>query len=179
MTKMVTADTLLKIMPYASKRVMNYLLYLNAGFYNNDFSIEDIRGFIAQIAVESGELKYVEELASGEAYEGRTGLGNTQKGDGKKYKGRGLLQITGRRNYTKLSNDLGVDFVNNPELLKQPKYAVDSAFWYWKVNNLKGVLQSETLTNFKYLTKRINGGYNGLEARLKYWEKAKKYIVEY
>src|SRR6202007_253376 len=70
--------------------------------------------FLAQIAHESGELRYTEELASGEAYEGRQDLGNTQAGDGPRFKGRGLIQLTGRANYTNFKNDSGVDVVTNP-----------------------------------------------------------------
>ena len=73
--------------------------------------------FIAQLAHESGSFFYTEELASGAAYEGRKNLGNTVKGDGVTYKGRGFIQITGRANYTSLSKEFGVDFVKNPKLL--------------------------------------------------------------
>lgn len=79
--------------------------------------------FIAQLAHESGSLKYVRELASGKAYEGRKDLGNTQPGDGVKFKGRGLIQLTGRANYQKASDYFNEDFINHPELIETPKYA--------------------------------------------------------
>ena len=96
--------------------------------------------FIAQIGHESGQLKYSEEIASGKAYEGRKDLGNTQQGDGVKFKGRGLIQITGRFNYIQLSKDLGEDFIKNPELLSTPKYAVQSACWFWNKNKLNDLV---------------------------------------
>ena len=73
--------------------------------------------FLAQVGHESGGLYYTEEIASGASYEGRTDLGNTSAGDGKKFKGRGLIQITGRFNYSKLKVAFGVDFINTPNLL--------------------------------------------------------------
>ena len=142
--------------------------------------------FLAQVGHESGGLYYTEELASGKAYEGRKDLGNTQPGDGPRYKGRGLIQITGRANYASLSKDLGADFINNPALLggknvtacteEQLKYAALSAGWYWNKTNLnayadkidisKTIEADPNLQAFKDLTKRINGGYNGLQDRV-------------
>jgi putative chitinase len=132
--------------------------------------------FIAQIAHESGSLRYVKELASGSAYD--TGklavdLGNTPEddGDGEKYKGRGLIQITGNFNYKMLSRDLGVDFINFPQLLEEPLYASTSAGWFWNRGNLNELADK---MDFKAITRRINGGLNGYEDRLKYLELAKK-----
>jgi putative chitinase len=92
--------------------------------------------FLAQILHESNGLRAVEEYASGVAYEGRKDLGNTQPGWGIRYKGRGLIQLTGRTNYAALTKRFNVDFVNNPELLEQPQWAVGSALWYWQTRNL-------------------------------------------
>ncbi len=96
--------------------------------------------FLATLAAESGELKYQEEIASGAAYEGRADLGNTQKGDGKRFKGHGRIQITGRDNHVKYTNYLKrskhlpfVDFVANPKALAQEPYATDAAGWFWSV----------------------------------------------
>lgn len=96
--------------------------------------------FLSQIGHESMGLFFTEELASGSSYEGRKDLGNNQSGDGKRFKGRGLIQITGRENYKKLSKELGVDLEKNPELLggknintssqEQLKYAALSAGWF-------------------------------------------------
>ncbi|MET1055702.1 MAG: hypothetical protein ABWY16_10385 [Pedobacter sp.] len=142
--------------------------------------------FLAQIGHESAGLLYTEELASGAAYEGRKSLGNNTPGDGVRYKGRGLIQITGRGNYKWLSNDLNVDFITNPSLLggkdanacspEQLKYATQSAGWYWNNHTLNSIAdqidlhiaidEEPNLTHFKLITKRINGGYRGLEDRL-------------
>ena len=142
--------------------------------------------FLAQVGHESGELYYTEELASGNAYEGRKDLGNTQPGDGPRYKGRGLIQITGRANYAALSSALGADFIKNPTLLggknitscspDQLHNAAMSAGWYWdqtklnayadKMDISKSIEAEPNLQAFKDLTKRINGGYNGLQDRV-------------
>lgn len=123
--------------------------------------------FIAQIGHESGRLQFVRELASGEAYDtGRKAiaLGNTPEadGDGQKYKGRGLIQITGFRNYVLCGTALELDLIEHPELLEEPEHAAMSAAWFWwnaKLNELadKG--------EFRTITRRINGGFNGLADR--------------
>lgn len=125
--------------------------------------------FLAQIGHESGRLKYLEEIASGEAYEGRKDLGNVYPGDGKRYKGRGLIQITGRTNYAKVTKALHEDFVVHPELLAIPKYAVQSAYWYWDEHNLNHYADHDDLIG---CTKKINGGLNGYEDRRKLYVSA-------
>lgn len=118
--------------------------------------------FIAQLSQESGSLKYVEEIASGEAYEGRKDLGNTEPGDGKRYKGRGLLQITGRANYAMLSKELKYDFVANPEALTKPGPACFSAAWFWWSRHLNRYADIDAIET---ITKRINGGLTHFEQR--------------
>ena len=126
--------------------------------------------FLAQIAHESGEFRYLHEIASGVTYEGRKDLGNTEPGDGVRFKGRGFIQITGRANYQLISNDLGIDFVSSPELLELPEYAVESAGWFWDKKKLNRLAD---IGDFVLITKRINGGTNGLLNREEYWNKAK------
>lgn len=122
---------------------------------------------LAQTAHESGGFKYTEEIASGERYEGRKDLGNVQPGDGLRYKGRGFLQVTGRSNYESISKDLGVDFVSNPDKLADQKYAAESALWFFKRPwNAKRI---KDWGDTKAVTKVVNGGYNGLEERIKYF----------
>ena len=137
----ITNEFLKEVMPQSTEsNRQKYLEWLN--YFMPIYSINDndeIAAFIAQVGHESGQLTYSEEIASGKAYEGRKDLGNIQKGDGIRFKGRGLIQITGRFNYEKLSKDLNEDFIKNPELLSTPKYAVASACWFWnlkKLNNL-------------------------------------------
>jgi len=93
--------------------------------------------FLAQIRVESGEFAYLKEIADGSAYEGRKDLGNTRPGDGKRFKGRGLIQITGRKNYTAYGSYKGINFTegSNNTKLEKKQYAVDSAGWYWSKRN--------------------------------------------
>ena len=138
----ITNDFLKQVMPQSTEaNRQKYIEWLN--YFMPKYGIDtdkEVAAFIAQIGHESGQLRYVEELASGKAYEGRKDLGNTQAGDGIKFKGRGLIQITGRANYTQLSKDLGEDFIKNPELLSTPKYAVQSACWFWNKNKLNDLV---------------------------------------
>lgn len=130
--------------------------------------------FLAQILHESGSFVYFKELASGSAYEGREDLGNTEKGDGVRFKGRGLIQITGRSNYKKLSEDLGQDFISHPELLENHQWGVISAGWFWDKKHLNQFADLDDLTT---ITKRINGGLNGLSDRKQYLIKAKSVLL--
>lgn len=130
--------------------------------------------FLAQVMHESGACRYVKELASGAAYEGRKDLGNTQPGDGVKFKGRGLIQITGRANYTKLGEAFDLDLISHPELLETPALAAKSAGWFWNSRRLNDTSATNSEAAFLIVTKRINGGTNGLEDRTAYWNRAKK-----
>ena len=121
--------------------------------------------FLAQVGHESGELRFVEELASGDAYEGRADLGNTQPGDGVRFKGRGLIQLTGRANYQRYGQSIGKDLVTNGNwrlVADDPFLAVDVACWFWNVHGLSGFADHDDILT---ITKRINGGLNGLEDR--------------
>lgn len=133
--------------------------------------------FLAQCDHESGTFIYKEELASGTAYEGRKDLGNTQAGDGKLYKGRGYIQLTGRANYRKFGPVAGADFEGNPKSVATTYYA-DTACMFWKSNRLGSKCTDSSQTTIKVITKRINGGYNGLDDRIrkftKYWTELQK-----
>lgn len=126
--------------------------------------------FLAQVLHESGSFIYFRELASGTAYEGRKDLGNINPGDGVRYKGRGVIQITGRANYASLSKDLGVDFVSEPLLLENHQWGVISAGWFWNKRNLNKYADLDDVTK---ITKMVNGGLNGFDDRKKYLLKAK------
>lgn len=126
--------------------------------------------FLAQLAHESGGFKYMRELASGEAYEGRRDLGNTQPGDGRRYKGRGFIQVTGRSNYTQASAALGLDLVNNPELAETTENAARISAWYWRTRNITAPADAG---DFVRVTRLINGGTNGLADRQERYAQAK------
>jgi len=133
-----------------------------------------LSAFLAQIGHESGQLIYVREIwgptKAQKGYEGRADLGNTQPGDGQKYLGRGFIQITGRANYQKLSDDLNTDFISSPQLLEQPGHAAMSAGWFWDQKGLNALADRE---QFITITRRINGGTNGLNERQALYGKAR------
>ncbi len=129
--------------------------------------------FLAQIGHESGELRFKEEIAGGSAYEGRRDLGNTQPGDGPRFKGRGLIQLTGRANYSEYQrlNRFDSQVTENPELVAtDPKLCVDVAGWFWDTRKLN-LLASQD--NLEQVTRKINGGLNGLEDRRRLLIRAK------
>jgi putative chitinase len=130
--------------------------------------------FISQCAHECDHFQTTQEYASGAAYEGRKDLGNTQKGDGKRFKGRGLIQLTGRANYASASKALGVDFVADPELVERFPAAADVSAWYWDTHKLNRHADADDV---KQVTKIINGGYNGLDSRVAYLSSAKKALA--
>lgn len=170
---MVTREQLLRIMPNATERIDKFTDPLNAAMA--EFAINTIpriTAFLGQVAHESGELRYVRELASGEAYEGRKDLGNNNTGDGVRYKGRGLIQITGKNNYRACSNALGLDLLAKPELIEEPINACRSASWFWQAHSLNEIADQGDLDAYKHITKIINGGYNGWVDRVKYWQRA-------
>lgn len=173
---MLTLAQLQAIVPKTPPaRLATFVDPLNECF--EEFGITDIpqqQRFLAQLAHESGGFLYVRELASGADYEGRANLGNTQPGDGKRFRGRGLIQITGRANYTDCSRALFGDdrLLDSPELLEQPDLACRSAGWFWASRKLAGI------EDFERLTRRINGGTNGLADRYAYLGRAKAALTE-
>lgn len=108
-------------------------------------------------------------------YEGRRDLGNTVKGDGRRYMGRGIFQVTGRYNYRLYGTKLGIDLEKNPELAEDPKTSVILALEYWKTKGLNALADKDDILE---ITKRINGGTNGLFDRRQYLTKAKKIIPQ-
>lgn len=157
-----------------SSRIELFLLPLNQTLVEFEINTpQRIRMFLAQIGHESGQLRYVRELASGEAYEGRADLGNTSPGDGVRYKGRGLIQITGKCNYALASLALDLPLLETPEKLEEPLNAARSAGWFWTNNNLNALCD---LNLFKELSYRINGRQkgdpNGWADRMKLYNRA-------
>ena len=180
---MITTKILKGICPHGStSNIDKYVVHLNASMPKYGINtLQRIRHFIAQLAHESASFNYSKEIASGAAYD--TGalakrLGNTPEpdGDGQKYKGRGLIQITGRSNYERCSVALFGDkrLADKPELLEQPEWAVKSACWFWQDNGLNMLADADDI---KAITRRINGGYNGLQDRVDFYTQTKKYII--
>lgn len=129
--------------------------------------------FLAQAAHESAGFKTLEEYASGSGYEGRKDLGNIKAGDGVRYKGRGIFQLTGRKNYQTYGDKIGYNLVDNPKLAADPKISILTALEYWNANSLSIPADRDDIMT---ITKRINGGYNGLDSRKTFLERAKKAI---
>lgn len=173
----LTLTQLQSCMPYAGSRAAVFLDSLNAAMA--EFHIDTLLRqacFLAQVAHESGSLQYVKEIASGAAYD--TGplavsLGNTPEadGDGQRFKGRGLIQLTGTTNYRAFGTAVGRDLLTNPAYLETPEGASRSAAWYWHTNGLNDLADQGA---FGTITKKINGGYNGLDDRIRHYVRIRK-----
>lgn len=168
---MLTLPQLQACMPYAGERASIYVEALNHAM--SEFGIDTLLRqacFLAQIAHESGSLRYTIEIASGADYEGRKDLGNTHEGDGVRFKGRGLIQITGRTNTQTCLISLGRK-ESDVAYLETPMGASRSAAWFWKTRGLNEIAD---LGNFGTLTKKINGGFNGIDDRIKGYIRIRK-----
>lgn len=178
----LTEQQLKVVMPQAKmSSIRKYLPWLNEWMPKYGITtLERVRHFLSQVAHESAQFLYCEEIASGKAYDtGRLAarLGNTpeQDGDGQKYKGRGLIQITGASNYKSITKDWGVDVFNDPELLETPENAVRSACWFWWKNGLNK--RADGGIGVKGITVIVNGGTNGLKERIEFYNRAKAAIT--
>jgi spore coat assembly protein SafA len=167
----ITPDELRRIVPNlsASKAAGLAPHLSNAMREANISTPRQKAAFIAQLAHESGGFQFSEEIASGRAYEGRRDLGNTQPGDGERFKGRGFIQLTGRANYTAAGKALGLDLVNNPGLAAKPEHAARVAAWFWNSRGLNPIAERG---DFREVTRRINGGFNGMESRQHFYDRA-------
>jgi putative chitinase len=175
----ITKQQLLQIFPNARTQAGVFVSALNTAMQHYQIvGSKRAAAFIAQIGHESGQLRYVREIwgatAAQRGYEGREDLGNTVPGDGRKYCGRGLIQITGRANYANCGEALGLDLIIHPELLELPQYAAMSAAWFWKQKGLNDLADRD---QFNTITRRINGGLNGLPDRLALWDKARAVLA--
>jgi len=181
----ITQQQLLQILPNAGAKAGVFVPALNAAMSKYGIVTRlRMAAFIAQIGHESGQLLYVRELGSNQylsKYDTGTlakRLGNTPEadGDGQKYRGRGLIQVTGRANYEACSEALFSDarLLNTPELLETPVYAALSAGWFWQRAGLNTLADKG---DFLTITKRINGGTNGLADREALYERALKVLA--
>ncbi|OLF55425.1 glycoside hydrolase family 19 protein [Pseudomonas chlororaphis] len=177
---MQLAEQLLQILPNARPQAGVFAPALNAAMSHRQINTpKRMAAFLAQIGHESGQLRYVREIwgptPAQIKYEGRADLGNTAVGDGFKYRGRGLIQVTGRNNYRQCSLGLFGDerLLALPELLEQPQWAAESAAWFWQHNGLNELADRD---QFNSITRRINGGLNGLEDRLQLWARAREVL---
>lgn len=199
----ITVDILKAIAPGSKKTNYKHLAGLSL-WMNHWFPIFDIdtKGelchILAQLAHESDSFNAMEEYASGKAYEGRKDLGNVKLGDGIKFKGRGPLQVTGRRNYHLMGVKVGspMKFINDPSLLATPEWGVWAACVFWiekgllDISNMPDtyrlpfkrrigddVYDMIQISPIEFISRRVNGGVNGLNDRIKFYERAKSVIT--
>jgi len=153
-------------------------LALSANVHFRTYHILDstltLAHFMAQLIHESGGFRYMEEIASGKAYEGRADLGNTQPGDGARYKGRGPIQLTGRNNYRRYGQLAGIDFERHPEIVVTPSIGLLVACMFWSLNSLNELAEADDIEK---ITRRINGGLNGFEDRKANLQKVKALLL--
>jgi putative chitinase len=179
----ISDEQLRAIMPHvpAPKRPA-YFPFLQAAMM--EFEIDRAAreaAFIAQLAHESGELRFMEEIWGPTAAQRRyeppstlaTKLGNTETGDGKRFKGRGPIQITGRANYKRFGDLLGLDLIADPPRAAVPDVAFRIAGLFWSKKGLNALADLATAESFREITRRINGGFNGLADRQRFYEVAR------
>ncbi len=173
---MITLDELAKVCPRTPRaKLAPFVEPLNEAFREFDVSTP-VREqmFLAQAAHETGGFVFMRELASGQAYEGRLDLGNDEPGEGVRYKGRGIFQLTGDYNYRLAGTEIWGDpdwLTYNPGLAEEPTNACRIAGWYWKRNGLNDLADRG---DFRLVTRRINGGYNGYADRVEYLHRAQQ-----
>jgi len=154
-----------------------YLPYLNSAMNAGGITTRRRQAaFLAQVGHESASLLYMEEIASGAAYENRRDLGNTQPGDGVRFKGRGPIQITGRANYAAAGQALGLDLINNPTQAATPQVGFRLAVWFWNRASLNTYADLNTQSAFDTITRKINGGTNGRDDRNSRWGICKRVL---
>lgn len=168
----VPALTFGQIQAVSSHFPADWLPMLNASLVECGLHTpQRIAHYLAQIAHESAGFRTLEEFADGSAYEGRTDLGNTKPGDGPRYKGRGVIQLTGRANYRRYGELLGLDLEGDPEQAAQPDAAFRIAGLYWLSANLNTPADADDL---EVITRAINGGLNGLSNRRIFLQRAQQ-----
>ena len=160
------------ILAFVAQRPLNTMLELGKACsvhlpaYGIDDTSARICNFVGQAAHESGNFRFMREIwgptPTQARYEGRADLGNVLAGDGRRYMGRGIFQLTGRANYRTIGKEIGVDLENNPTLAETPDIAVRTACEFWKSRGLSAMADAGEEDR---ITRRINGGTNGIEDR--------------
>lgn len=179
---LITLDQLCAIMTQVKRaRASTMLDPLNRAMAEFEINTRlRISAFVAQLAHESGEFRWMEELASGQAYDITVNpkkakeLGNVNPGDGKRYKGRGPIQLTGRSNYRAAGKALGLDLERNPTIAATPEVGFRTAGWFWKNRKLNALADA---SNFWDLTYRINTARKHYSERKKYYDRALKVLA--
>lgn len=184
---MITIEQLAAIMPNSTRaNRARFIQPLNDTMAEFEINTPNrMAAFLAQLAHESLSFRYMEEIASGGAYEHRADLGNLKpealaaahahgSTTGRFYKGHGPIQITGYDNHLKCGIALGLDLVNNPKLLTQPVAGCRAAGWFWKSHDLNELADTR---NFGRITRVINGGTNGAKERLAFYRTAGKVLA--
>lgn len=201
----LTADNLVSL-GASYDNAEKYIEHLNIGFDEREYSDIQKCHFLAQVYTESGALsvieenlnyrkperlvqifsKYIPNLTAAQKYvKNPEALGNlvysnrlgNGPNEGYAYRGRSLIQLTGKSNYTKCGNDLGIDLIENPDLLFVPEITVQSSLWYFDVNNIASYATDTRIETVKRVSKAVNGGYNGLAERQEYFLKATEIIL--
>lgn len=180
----ITQQQLLQILPNAGAKAGVFAPVLNTAMQRFQIvGAKRVAAFIAQIGHESGQLRYVREIwgptDTQRGYEGRKDLGNTVAGDGRKFCGRGLIQVTGRANYAACGEALGLDMINHPELLELPQHACMSAAWWWATHGLNTLADAGDNANIGSIinTGRLGRKPNGAAERQVFYEKALKVLA--
>ncbi len=181
---MLTEDQLRQVMPnLPAAKAAAMLPHLNRAMAEYGIStVQRAAAFVAQLAHESGELRWMEEIwgptPTQRLYEPASriskALGNTQPGDGSRFKGRGPIQLTGRDNYQRFGRILGLDLISAPERAAEPEVAFRVAALYWANRGLNALADKE---DFREITRRINAGLKGFAERQKYFERAKAILA--
>lgn len=168
-----------QMMPNAGHRLDAHIPYIVPALeWGSIVTPLDVAAFMAHLAHESGEYRYMEEIADGSAYDQRTDLGNTPEldGDGQWFKGHGPIQITGKDAHLACGVALGIDLIANPKLLMLPEYGTKSAVWFWTV--YKPALQPAAKRGWFHVTQRlVNGGENGWAERLAYYQRNRQLLA--
>lgn len=188
---MITEGEFLAIMPSALQRVGDFLDALNDAMHEGEIDTPArMSAFLAQLAHESGEFRYMQELADGSAYDARADLGNTRaeairiaeshgSSPGRWWKGHGPMQITGYDNHRDCSEALYGDpmvLLHEPLKLTRPTDGCRAAAWYWNTRGLSLWADKNTEDAFRAITRRINGGLNGYHDRKRYWDRARSVL---